>query len=100
MSVERYNENARELGAKIKQEIKRAGITQAEFADSVGVTASRLSNYITGARLPDVFILSKIAECLGVSMDYLLGFSGRGKFPRKYSMTIFESGAVKIIEQV
>ncbi|MGD9809367.1 MAG: helix-turn-helix domain-containing protein [Deferribacterales bacterium] len=94
-----YDPKACELGAKIKAEIKRKGVTQAEFAEVLGLTPSRLSNYITGARLPDVFMLSRIAGALGLTVDHLLGLEGGGVFPMRYTMIVFESGAVRLTPQ-
>jgi len=94
-----YDPKTCALGAKIKSEIKRKGIKQAEFAKVLGLTPSRLSNYITGARLPDIFILSQIAGALGMSLDNLLGLERGGVFPVRYTMTVYENGYVKLTPQ-
>lgn len=99
MSGKNNNMKAEELGARIREEIKLAGMKQSEFAAKLGLTPSRLSNYISGSRLPDIFVLNDIAECLGLSVDYLCcGGQTNREFPRRYLLTVFESGKVKLSE--
>jgi len=50
-------------------------ITQRELAQRIGVTEVTISRYLNGERKPRIEIISKIAEVLGVSIDYLLGYS-------------------------
>lgn len=65
--------------AKLKERIserRRAlGITQAELADRSGLSPSAISQIESGARLPMLPVLQKIADTLAVSMDYLAGRS-------------------------
>ena len=56
--------------------IKSTGITQKELAKKVGCTEVTLSRYITGERVPKATIVVKIANALGVSVDYLIGNKG------------------------
>jgi len=86
-----------ELGKRIKNEIKASGYTQAEFASQLEITPSRLSNYITGARMPDVFTLYRIAEKLQVPLEYLYGDKAlSSSFPKRYSLTVYERGFLKL----
>jgi len=62
-------ERNRKFGALLKKSICDAGYTQAEFSRLMGITPSRLSNYITGNRLPDFFTICEICRRLGVSTD-------------------------------
>lgn len=57
------------LGGKIKSEIAKAGLRQADFAKKLGISPSRLSNYINGLRLPDFFTLCRIADTLNTPVD-------------------------------
>ncbi len=52
-------------------------MSQQELADSLGITKSAVSNYISGDRVPRVDLLAKIADVLNVSLEYLL--SGRSE---------------------
>ena len=60
------NENIRRL------RISR-GMNQVEFASIVGVTKQCVSNWENDNVLPSIEMLTKIADALGVSTDYLLG---------------------------
>lgn len=64
------NIGERILRLRIKNEMK-----QKELADKVGITEATLSRYENGLRSPKGEIVSKLAEALGVSSDYLLGLT-------------------------
>ena len=49
------------------------GYTQAELADVLGISRSRIGMYETGAREPDFETLEIIADFFNVDTDYLLG---------------------------
>ena len=51
----------------------RGSMTQAEFADYLGLSRPTVSLYESGTRIPDAVILRSIAEKKNVSTDYLLG---------------------------
>jgi len=97
MSVSGYEKRAVELGARIKAEIRKAGYSQVAFAEMVGLLPSRLSNYITGARMPDVFTLQDIAKSLGVNIDYFYAPENYSdKAPKRYILTVFNGDLVSI----
>lgn len=50
-------------------------MTQLELSRLVGTTNVTISRYVNGERNPRIEIVAKIAEVLGISIDYLLGFS-------------------------
>ena len=50
-----------------------SGYTQAELADILGISRSRIGMYETGAREPDFETLEIIADFFHVDTDYLLG---------------------------
>ena len=52
---------------------KMRGYTQKELAQIVGVSDVSMSNYERGTQMPDLTILTKIADTLCVSTDELLG---------------------------
>jgi transcriptional regulator with XRE-family HTH domain len=58
------------IGEKLRRLIKRKGIKQVEVCRAVGLSPSRLSNYLSGSREPDLETLSKIARFLEVKLDY------------------------------
>lgn len=53
------------------------GYTQAEFADALNISRSRIGMYETGAREPDFETLEMIADFFHVDTDYLLGRADR-----------------------
>lgn len=61
-----------QIGYRIKQLRENLGLNQTEFAEKIGVSNSRVSNWEKGINRPDVDFLSKICEVLQVSADDLL----------------------------
>lgn len=51
----------------------RKKISQRDLAEIVGVTETAMSRYCNGARTPRYAILTKIAEVLDTTPEYLLG---------------------------
>lgn len=58
---------------KMRELRKQAGLTMKELGRIVGVSESTISLYERGQHEPDLVTLSRIAECLNASVDYLLG---------------------------
>lgn len=56
------------------------GYTQAELADKLGISRSRIGMYETGAREPDFETLEIIADFFNVDTDYLLGRTNKTTF--------------------
>ncbi|WP_304458972.1 helix-turn-helix domain-containing protein [Alicyclobacillus sendaiensis] len=70
------------LGQRIRQTRIRRGLTQSQIAMALGVTEANISNYERDKSIPPSERLQKLAEVLGVSVDYLLG---RTNDPHGYS---------------
>lgn len=64
--------------SRIRMKMDELGISQAQLADAAGVTRSGLNELLKKERLPGCDFLIKVAERLGVSIDYLVG---RGFLP-------------------
>jgi transcriptional regulator with XRE-family HTH domain len=60
---------------KIIKLLEEKNITQRELAAKVGVQEATISRYINGYRAPHSIIVSKMAEVLETTTDYLLGRS-------------------------
>jgi transcriptional regulator with XRE-family HTH domain len=60
------------IGARIKIARKTKNFTQAELAERVGVHEVTLRNWENGEKGPNSIILSKLADTLNTSVDYLL----------------------------
>lgn len=50
-------------------------ISQQQLADLIHVQRSTIASWETGRRIPDVAMISKLSECLGVDVDTLLHYS-------------------------
>lgn len=64
----------REIGDIIRKKREEKGLTQAQLAQTLGVTAKAVSKWETGAGLPDVALFEPLAAALAVSVTEL--FSG------------------------
>ena len=60
------------FGEKVKDARKKAGYTQEQLAEKLGVSRQAVTKWETGNGIPDVDNLKYIAQVLNVSMDYLL----------------------------
>ena len=72
------NKNTSEIFCeRLKRLLKSAGLSQKELAEKIGCTEVTVSRYIAGERVPKATIVVKIANALGVSVDYLIGNESR-----------------------
>lgn len=55
--------------------LKSSGMSQKDLAQKAGVTESAVSHYVKGDRTPRANALSRIADALGTTSDYLLNGS-------------------------
>ena len=61
------------FGLRLRQIRKELGETQDEFAARIGTSKQVLSRYESGQRTPKISLVEKYAQCLQVSVDYLMG---------------------------
>ncbi len=59
-----------ELGKKIKILRKTRGLSQEDLGHALNLRRSTISNYEIGRRTPSLKELERIAQVLGVSLDY------------------------------
>lgn len=64
--------DANTFWSNVKPLIKSKKITQQVLADDIGISFNTLQSWITKDRLPDVVSAFKIAQALGVSVEYLV----------------------------
>ncbi len=62
---------------RLKQFRSELGLSQKDFANSIGLNLSTYNNYETGAREPNSDFWIAISKKYGVSIDFLLGLSNR-----------------------
>ncbi len=63
----------KKLSKRIKQLRELKGLTQSQLAEILGIKNQTVSNYESGEREPSYDILLKLADCFGVTTDYLFG---------------------------
>ena len=63
------------LGARIKELRKRAGLSQDQLAEKVGIESKYLSRIEVGKRDPSLDVLERIADSLQVEMKALFDFA-------------------------
>ena len=64
---------AETLGNKIARLRKEKGYTQEEFSQLLDVTAQAVSKWENDLSCPDIMLLPKISQLLGISIDEMLG---------------------------
>ena len=65
------------LGERLQEQRLLRKLSQKEVADTINVSASIISNYERGERLPSLEMLMSLARLYHCSTDYLLGFEKR-----------------------
>ena len=60
---------------RLKELREKADVPQKSIADYLGCSTVVYSRYETGARMPSIEVLVKIADFYSVSLDYLVGRS-------------------------
>ncbi len=71
-----------ELGKKIRQLRFKAGLTQEQLAERLGVGAQSVSKWENAATMPDITTLPLLAEVFGVSIDDLFDLTAEQRFNR------------------
>ena len=61
------------LGKRIVANRKKAGMTQDQLAEQLGVTAQAVSKWENDQSCPDINMLPKLSQIFGISTDELLG---------------------------
>lgn len=61
------------IGPRIKQLREENELKQNELAKLIGVDRTSLSSYENCKRIPDIFMLGRIADIFDISLDNLVG---------------------------
>lgn len=61
------------LGERIAELRKKHNYTQEEFSQLLGITAQAVSKWENGVSCPDIMLLPKLSQLLGVTIDELMG---------------------------
>ena len=70
------------ISEKIRQNRQRAGMTQEQLANKIGVSAQAVSKWENGVSMPDICLLPNLAEVFGVSIDELFDLTVEHKLNR------------------
>ena len=65
--------NMNKIGKSLKLHRINRSLTQRQLASQLNITRQSLSLYETGARTPDIYMLSKIADIYDITVDELIG---------------------------
>ena len=71
-----------ELGKKIKQLRFKAGLTQEQLAEKLGIGAQSVSKWENAVAMPDITALPLLAEIFGVSIDDLFDLTTEQRLNR------------------
>lgn len=71
-----------ELGSKIRNLRYKAGLTQEQLAERLGLSAQSVSKWENAVSMPDISLLPDIAEVFGVSIDELFDLTNEQKLRR------------------
>ena len=67
------NNNVMDYGKRFRLYRDKAGLTQKEAAERLGITPYQLGNYETNRSEPNIATLKKMSQVYQVSLDRLLG---------------------------
>ena len=70
------------IGNKIKQLRQKAGLTQEQLANLIGISAQAISKWETGTTMPDITLLPVLSTEFGVTIDELFDLSTEQKLQR------------------
>ena len=62
----------KKIGSFLRELRKEQGITQEQFAEKLGVSARTISRWETGSNMPDISLLSDIADYYDVSIPEII----------------------------
>lgn len=68
-------ELAKVFASRLAELLDKRGLKVIELAGILGVDRTRISHWLSGEQFPRVELLPRLAEVLGVTVDYLLGAS-------------------------
>ncbi|MBR0217553.1 MAG: helix-turn-helix transcriptional regulator, partial [Clostridia bacterium] len=71
-----------ELGKKIRQLRFKAGLTQEQLAEKLGIGAQSVSKWENAVAMPDITTLPLLAEIFGISIDDLFDLTVEQRFNR------------------
>lgn len=80
------------IGNRITEARKKLNISQAQLAEKLFISSQAVGKWERGESMPDIITLNRLAEILGVDLNY---FSGTISSSQKSSIEIFEKPSVE-----
>lgn len=77
-----------ELGVKLRTLAKIRRCSQVELAAALSVSQSQVSKWMRGKNTPDIFQAFKLAQKLGVSLDFLADTAAEDPIPALKEMEL------------
>jgi transcriptional regulator with XRE-family HTH domain len=78
------------LGARVYELRRRLNLTQAQFAEKVGVSNDTISRIERGIRSPSFDVLERLAKALDVEIREFFNFSNRKFFEPKCCLELID----------
>lgn len=79
------------LGTNIKTLRKQMNLTQEQLAEALNISSQAVSKWETHLSYPDITLLPSIADFFGVSIDFLLGYSGKSEISNNICKNTYEN---------
>ena len=89
--------NGNGIGERLRRLRLDNDLTQAEVAQSIGVTQQTYSRYEGSNAKPDSDIIVKLCGLYGVTADYLLGIDGGNSKTSATKLSAISEGDVEVI---
>lgn len=86
------------LGSRLREARRKAGLTQSELGNKVGVGKSAICSYEKETRNPTLDTIYDLVEVLGVSADYLIGIDVIAQIDETPKYRALTKEEVKFIE--
>ena len=87
------------FGSKLKILRTKAGLTQAQLAGRLNISASTVGMYEQGRREPDNGTLLKVSSVFGTSVDYLLGTNKNLHSTTNFEVDVVISDFIDFLEK-
>lgn len=64
-------EHRRQVGERLTLSLEAVGLRQADVARALGVSQSKLGNWMRGDNYPDEYLMTVLCDRYGLTMDWL-----------------------------
>ncbi len=61
------------IAERLKELMKEENLNQVQLAEKTGLAQNTISAWLSKKKEPNITSLWKLADCFGVSVDYLIG---------------------------